>query len=94
MKTILSEYLYRLAMIIHFAAFEDNVADTWAKSSKNPDRFIEKIQPLFKRYETTRIDSRELDQLKKDFLEGTDGKVELKRTLNKFEAVPVGAPVH
>lgn len=85
---MLSEHLYRLAMIIHIATFKDNVADTWAKSSRNTERFLEKIEPLLNRYDTTRIDTKEGDQLKKDFLEGTDGKVELIKTLKKFEAIP------
>jgi hypothetical protein len=93
MKMGISEHLNRLAMIIHLATFKDNVADTWAKSSRNLEKFLEKIELLLKRYDSTRIDTREVDQLKKDFLEGTDGKVELKKTLNRFEAVPVGAPV-
>ena len=66
MKTGISEYLRRTAMVLHFAAFKENVIDTWNKSSKNPDIFIEKIQPILQRYEKGNIDTPEMEQLKKD----------------------------
>lgn len=92
MKNI-SSYIRRIAFSLHRASFIDNVIDTWNKSSRDPGRFIDKMKPILKRYEGMRLNTREVDQLKKDVFEGTDGKVELLKKMNKLEAVPARAGV-
>ena len=87
------EFTRRLAMALHLAGFRDNVIDTWGRSSRDPGRFIDKMKPILERYHKSRLDTRSIDQLKKDIFEGTDRKVELLKKLNKLEAVPARAGV-
>lgn len=90
---IISEYIKKIAFILQIASFKDNVIETWNKSSRDPGRFIEKINPILKRYQKSRLDTRSIDQLKEDIFEGTDRKVELLKKLTKLEAVPARAGI-
>jgi len=89
----ISDYIRRMAFTLHMASFRDNVIETWNKSSRNPGRFIDKMKPILERYQKNRLDTRSVDQLKKDIFESTEGKVELLKKLNKLEAVPARAGV-
>lgn len=86
---IVTGYIKKIALILHLAAFKENVIDTWNRSSKNPDIFIKKMFPILQRYEKGHIDTKDIEQLKKDIFKGTDGQVELLWKMNRFEIVPV-----
>lgn len=88
MKELVSDIIKRYALVLHTAGFKENVVDTWNKT-RNPDSFIEKIQPLLKRYEEDpHIDSL-IRELKRDVFEGTDNQMELLYKMRKLEVVPV-----
>lgn len=90
----LSKYIRKIGLAIHIAGFRENVVDTWNKSSRNPELFIKKIQPILKRYEKSPLDTKDIEQLKKDVYEGTDNQVELLWKINRFEVIPVREKVH
>lgn len=85
----LAEHIKKMAVHLITAAFKENVISTWERSSEDPKIFIKKFSPILRRYEKTHIDIKEMRQLKKDILEGTEDQVELLSKFDRLDIRPV-----
>jgi len=91
MRYTIAHPLKKLALCLRQASIFAVIDDSWRKSNKNPQQFIEKqLNPRIpnwgKLYDGAPL--KEINTLKKDVLDATDNKVEVQFKGNNLEFIP------